>query len=78
MKRSFSFRIVITMLSVVLLLVLIQAVGISASAADACEHIYNDYTIKSTCTERGYDVHMCKKCGHSYVDNVVLPIGHVY
>ena len=32
--------------------------------------------VKATCTESGYTLHYCVKCGYSYTDSKVDPLGH--
>lgn len=46
--------------------------------ADACEHLYADegLTVSPTCTEVGYTLHTCTKCGASYKDSFVPATGH--
>lgn len=46
--------------------------------ADACEHLYADegLTVAPTCTEVGYTLHTCTKCGASYKDSFVPATGH--
>ena len=34
--------------------------------------------MKPTCTEGGYTLHICTKCGYSYTDNETGPLGHDY
>lgn len=41
-----------------------------------CDHVYTQSVTASTCTERGYTTHLCKKCGESYVDGYREPLGH--
>lgn len=44
----------------------------------ATGHNYNSNIIKPTCTEKGYTVYNCSKCGDTYKDNFVKALGHVY
>lgn len=46
--------------------------------ADTCEHLYADegLTVSPTCTEVGYTLHTCTKCGASYKDSFVPATGH--
>nr|AHF24217.1 S-layer y domain-containing protein [uncultured bacterium Contig160] len=41
-----------------------------------CSHEYVDEVINPTCTERGYTVHTCTKCGRSYNSDYVDALGH--
>lgn len=41
-----------------------------------CDHVYTQSVTASTCTERGFTTHLCKKCGESYVDSYREPLGH--
>ena len=31
-----------------------------------------------TCTEDGYTTYTCNTCGHSYIENIVTTLGHIY
>ena len=42
----------------------------------SCEHEYEESVTAPTCTEAGFTVHTCKKCGASYSDTRVDPLGH--
>ncbi len=46
--------------------------------ADVCEHLYADEgdVVDPTCTEVGYTLHTCTKCGASYKDSFVPATGH--
>ena len=44
----------------------------------ATGHSYTTKVIASTCTEKGYTLHTCSKCGNSYTDNYTNPTGHNY
>lgn len=41
-------------------------------------HEYIDTVISPTCSERGYTLHTCKNCDHSYKDTYVNVLEHVY
>lgn len=41
-------------------------------------HAYEDTAVPATCTEDGYTVHTCIKCGDSYQDTVVPKTGHTW
>lgn len=45
---------------------------------DALGHDYNTTTIPATCTEDGYMVHICERCGDEFTDNPVAATGHSY
>ena len=40
-------------------------------------HAYTIQTVAPTCTEEGYDLHLCT-CGDQFTDNPVEPTGHKY
>lgn len=40
-------------------------------------HRYDEKVYQATCTEQGYTLYTCK-CGESYKDNYIAPIGHNY
>ena len=37
-----------------------------------------DKVVAPNCTDMGYTVHTCQKCGHSYTDGEVAALGHDY
>ena len=41
-----------------------------------CEHDYKTSVTAPTCTEAGFTTYTCSKCGASYADNRVDPLGH--
>ena len=43
-----------------------------------CQHSYVDTVKAPTCTEPGYTIHTCEKCGYSYKDTEVAAKGHNY
>ena len=48
--------------------------GKDVALPEDCE--YEDTVIEPTCTEGGYTVHTCTKCGGSYRDSFTEPLGH--
>ena len=51
--------------------------GISISNYNTCVHEYGEgVTVPATCTEDGYTVHTCSKCGKTYKDGIVPATGH--
>ena len=42
----------------------------------SCDHVWQEDVIPPTCTERGYTLHTCTKCGAEYRDNYTAPLGH--
>ena len=42
------------------------------------EHTYTAETVAPTCTEKGYTVYTCSKCGDTYNDDYVDALGHSY
>lgn len=47
-------------------------------AIKAIGHNYKSQVISPTCTEKGYTIHKCEKCGESYKDSFVNETGHDY
>lgn len=45
---------------------------------EALGHDYNTTTIPATCTDDGYMVHICKRCGDEFTNNHVAATGHSY
>lgn len=41
-------------------------------------HKYHKTTIQPTCTEKGYDTFTCIRCRHSYNDNYIEKIPHIF
>jgi hypothetical protein len=41
-------------------------------------HQYDNQHVEGDCTSDSYDLHICKRCHDSYVDNVVPAAGHSY
>lgn len=39
------------------------------------QHDYKDSVVAPTCVDNGYDLHLCKLCGHQSKDNFVAPTG---
>lgn len=52
--------------------------GPSGGDQEDCTHDYTSTVTAPTCTERGYTMHTCTKCGHSYQDNYVNALGHSF
>ena len=49
------------------------------SAAERCAlygHVYTDVVVEPTCTEQGYTIHVCQRCGQSTKDDYVEALGH--
>ena len=42
----------------------------------SCDHVWQEEVIPPTCTERGYTLHTCTKCGAGYRNNYTAPLGH--
>ena len=40
------------------------------------EHDYHDQVVAPTCTAEGYTKHVCSRCGASYTDSYIAPLGH--
>lgn len=45
---------------------------------EALGHLYKETIIASTCSEQGYTMHKCERCGDSYKDTFVDTIAHIY
>ena len=45
----------------------------SSVVTTGCTHDYTIKVVAPTCTEKGYTLHTCKKCGESYRDSYVSP-----
>ena len=52
--------------------------GYPIEFAQTCNHNYSHETVAPTCTDEGYTVYTCSKCGSSYTDNRVSALGHSY
>ena len=50
--------------------------GKDVALPEDCE--YEDTVIEPTCTEGGYTIHTCVKCGGSYRDSFTDPLGHEF
>lgn len=48
--------------------------GQDVSFPEDCE--YEETVVEPTCTEEGYTLHTCKKCGGTYKDDYTEPLGH--
>ena len=48
----------------------------SAVLSSAREHTYKDTRVAATCLERGYTLHTCTRCDHSYTDSFTSALGH--
>ncbi len=48
----------------------------SASRVVVCNHNYQETVVAPTCTNAGYTLHKCTKCGDSYRDSEVAALGH--
>lgn len=44
----------------------------------ALGHDYQETVVEPTCTEGGYTVHTCSRCGDSFTDCAVDPLGHAW
>ncbi|MBR7007172.1 MAG: cell wall-binding repeat-containing protein [Ruminococcus sp.] len=47
-------------------------------AASSCTHSYTLTTVRPDCTQQGYTLHLCIKCGDSYKTDIKNPLGHSY
>ena len=45
---------------------------------DALGHEYDSVVVEPTCTEKGYTIHTCSRCGDNYKDSYVNAKGHSY
>ena len=44
--------------------------------APALDHDYEDFIVDPTCTEQGYTLHSCDRCGDEYEDEFTPELGH--
>ena len=44
--------------------------------APALDHDYEDFIVDPTCTEQGYTLHSCDRCGDEYEDEFTPALGH--
>ena len=49
----------------------------TSSPKTECSHSYFERTVNPTCTEEGYTIHTCEKCGKSFKDSII-PSRHEY
>ena len=49
----------------------------TSSPTTECSHSYFERTVNPTCTEEGYTIHTCEKCGKSFKDSII-PSRHKY
>ena len=45
---------------------------------EECNHEYVSQTVQPTCTEKGYDLHVCSLCGDERKDAFTNEVGHEY
>ena len=60
---------------------IISGVGFICEFDDLCTgsgHSYTTKVVEPTCTEQGYTLHTCSKCGDSYKDNVTNKLSHKF
>ena len=80
--RAFIKKILIgvsaTLLALVLTAVLYACGGGqgASSRVVVCDHNYQTTVVAPTCTDAGYTLHKCSKCGDSYRDGAVAALGH--
>ena len=43
---------------------------------DALGHNYQSVVTAPTCTEKGFTTYTCTRCGDSYIENEIAPLGH--
>ena len=53
-------------------------VDIKTIVTKADGHLYEDTIVNPTCTEKGYTMHTCSRCEHSYQDTYTAALGHDY
>ena len=41
-------------------------------------HLYSETIVEPTCTQEGYTLYSCDRCGDSYVESHLSPTGHTY
>ena len=52
--------------------------NVKTESVPALGHDYHDVVTSATCEGRGYTTHTCSRCSHTYVDNIIDPLGHDY
>ena len=61
----------------VLLAALVAALALTSCFYGECEHLNTKETVyEANCSDEGYTLRVCKKCGYSYKFNFVEPKGH--
>lgn len=50
-----------------------------AESTEPCEHDFEAIkVVAATCTEQGYTLYSCDKCGENYTDDFVDALGHTF
>ena len=52
--------------------------GVCRVCGYGCEHVFADTVVAPGCTEAGYTLHTCSKCGFKYASDYVTATGHNY
>lgn len=52
--------------------------GAIAATPGVHSHTYLSHTVASTCIDKGYTEHICKKCGYSYISDYTDTSDHIY
>ena len=63
-------------ISLILAMIAAIACVFTLTSCDCKHKKYISTVVAPTCTEDGYTLHTCKKCGHEYKDSVVTKTGH--
>ncbi len=50
--------------------------NVNSEIATSCEHLFTCTPVAPTCTEKGYNLSTCTKCGYEYKDNYLSALGH--
>jgi hypothetical protein len=71
-------KILYSMLFVLVILCMLVACGNAVNSNNECEHDWRTVTTKPTCTEVGYDMMTCQKCGERQRVNETEKADHGY
>ena len=51
---------------------------VSQAEIPALGHDYTETVVDPTCTQEGYVLHTCSRCGDTYTDGIMAPVGHSF
>lgn len=78
MKKIFAFVLAMLMVLSIVPASAFAAFGVACPSTHTRVNCENSYfaTVPASCTEYGYDIYTCNKCGAEIFDNFVEPIDH--